>query len=446
TAFTFEIRVVTCNSCGAPIAVGEAGGRLDCGHCGGAQQTEAGSRAVTRSPPVPEPERLEGLRRADRGSVRPPKAVEDMFAGLELLPWKMGAALATWKTTRAAASAGGDYQTERLLHRLSVALADHFTTEGDALRARSLLEAALDATREAVFRQMLCGALCRCACAVGDLRAAESWLALCDPASGELMADTAYRLGRATIDTAYKRYDAGLGVLGNAPGSVPFYNEYEGVCAALQANAFEKLGRVDLAVSVLDAFNQNSSAFDRLLCAQYLSQNAASQLCAQSAPQADALQRARGIRVAGKTAGAAGFALVSTIVSFGLGLGVGAILALFGLFGAGHFSVGLGGLLGCVFGTIGVVDYRKSAHARRLRSSGVPAAARIVHARGTGLHTMGVPQLLYRVLVLPREGAPFLAHSMFHADASDRARFTPGALVVVRMDPERRGSVQIELD
>ncbi len=444
TVFSFEIRVVTCNACGAPIAVGEAGGRQDCSHCGGSQDAEAASRAVTRSAAMPEAERLERLRQADRGSVRPPKAVEHLFAGLELLPWKMGDALARWKTARVEADGNHDYQVERLLHRLSVALADHFEDEGDPLRARSLLEAALDATQEPVFRQMLCGALCRSACRAGDLQAAESWLGLCDPTSIELRADTAYRLARASIDTAQRRHDAVLAVLGRAPGSVPFYNEYEGLCVALQANAFENLGRVDLAVAALDAFNQNSSPFERYLCAQFIASNAG--LCPRSADLADEQQRDRGIRVAGKAAGAAWFAIGAAVVSGGIGLVVGLILIAFGVWGGGHFALGLGGLLGTVFGVVGIVDYRKTAHARRLRESGIPAPARIVHARGTGQATMGVPQLLYRVLVLPQHGAPFLAHSMFHADTEMRHRFMPGALVVVRMDPDNRGAVQIELD
>ncbi len=69
-----------------------------------------------------------------------------------------------------------------------------------------------------------------------------------------------------------------------------------------------------------------------------------------------------------------------------------------------------------------------------------------MHARGTGQWTKGVPQLLYRVMVLPQIGSPFLAHSMFHANAADRERFRPGALVVVRFEPGDRGQVQFELD
>jgi hypothetical protein len=214
----------------------------------------------------------------------------------------------------------------------------------------------------------------------------------------------------------------------------------------LQANAFEALGRLDLAIAVLDGFNQSESALGRHALSQYLAKHAAQKLCAQSAPRAEAAQRARGLVLASKSAGAARFAIVLTLVFFGVSALVAVILALVGLFGGAHGALGIGGLLGAVFAAIGIIDYRKEARARRLRTSGTPAPARVVHARGTGVWTTGVPQLLFRVLVLPQTGAPFLAHSMFHADKSDRARFGPGALVIVRMDPNDRGAVQFELD
>ena len=452
TAFAFEIRVIACGACGAPVAVGGAGGRQDCTHCKSPQQTRAASRQVQRAAALPEDERLSRLRLEDNAVLRPPAEVAALFVGVELLPWKISEALGRWKQLReqaqqkSAPDAEHSFEIEFVLHRLSLALAKHFGDEGDFLRARSLLEGALEAAQTARLRQSLIGALSRSAIQVGDVAAAEAWLALCDPTPTDLMMDTAYRYARALIDTAHHRYDRVLAVLGHEPGQVPIDNEHEAPCVALRAHAFEQQGHAQRAIEQVRHFFAHSSAFQRYLFGRFRAQYSSWKLCARSAPLADLRQRRQGAQLSGKAAGAPWFALGATAAMVLLGVLIGAPLALFVAIGPGHFAAGLCGLLAATFGALTVVELKKARRARHLRLRGVPAAARVVHARGTGQWTMGVPQLLYRVLVLPTEGTPFLAHSMFHADAQDRRRFSPGALVIVRMDPSSRGDVQFELD
>lgn len=446
TVFSFELRVITCSQCGAPVTVGSAGGRLDCDHCQSPQQARAPSRALPRTAPMPEHQRIEALRRQDRGPVQAPAEIAHLFAGVDLLPWKVGEALARWKATRAAASQHHQPQVERRLRYLTLALAKHFGDESDALRERSLLESALDALELTQHRQALCGALSRSAARAGDATAAEAWLAVCDPCSTDLVSDTAYRFARATLDTYAGQFERVLQTLGAGADEVPLDDEHEPSCVALRAHALERLGRPQQALAALDGFHARSSAFQRYLCARFMSQHRALGLCERSAPLAEQRQRARGTRAAGRAAGAPVLALGLAGAMFAIGAVIGAILLVFLSPGPAHFAVGLGGSIAATLSVIGIVDTKKSLGARRLRASGVPAVARVVHARLTGVWTNGVPQLLYRVLVLPPVGTPFLAHSMFHADAGERARFGPGALVVVRADPARREYVQFELD
>ncbi|MEZ4227355.1 MAG: hypothetical protein R3B13_40835 [Polyangiaceae bacterium] len=445
TVYSFELRVVTCHDCGAPVSVGTAGGRHACQHCGAAQQVESSSRAIPRAETLPEVERLALLRSQDRGHVGVPQHLEHLFAGLKLLPWKVVEALGHWKRLKDDDAARSQYQGARALQRLTVALADHFQAEGDLMRARSLLETALDATTHAGFRQMLCAALSRSACHAGDIEAAESWLLACDPTPRELDADTAHRFARATLDTRLGRFQAVVQVLGVSAEAVPIHDEHEAPCTALRANALERLGNVEAARAAVDGFMQRGAAFERYLFAEY-TDSAPEPLCPQSGKWAEQQQAARGMRRAGLTAGRGGVALTIGLVFAGIGLLVGIIFAVLDMYGAALLATGSGGFFVAVFGVIAAVDLQKSAVARRLRRTGVPAPAKVVHARGTGVHTMGVPQLLYRVLVLPPSGSPFLAHSMLHADGETRQRLLPGALVMVRMDPAKRGQVLLELD
>lgn len=442
-AFAFELRVVTCTECGAPVEVGEAGGALACAYCKSPQRPRAASRAVPRAPALPEPQRIALLGAQDRAPLAPPADLASLFVGLQLLPWKMGDALSAWKRVRDRVMAAGAPDDEERLQLLTLALAEHFARENHPLRERSLLESALEACRTPRHRQSLCAALSRSACRLGDLAAAEAWLSLCDPASHDLLGDTAWRFARARLDTAHGRFDAVLGVLGAHDGAVPLDDRWEPSCVALRAHALEQLGQLDAAVMALDQFFVRASAHQRYSCQTYVAELG---LCARSAPAALSRQRERGLRAVGRASGAPFLGLGLAFGALVLGALLGVPLLWFENWGMAHFAVGLGGLLAVVFFAVGVIQLGKWRFARRLRTSGVPMLARIVHARGTNQRTKGIPQLLYRVLVMPSVGAPFLAHAVFLADATLRARFTPGALVIVRLDPNRRHLVQLELD
>lgn len=446
TAFAFELRIVACTVCGAPLAVGSAGGRLQCEYCRSTQVAHAPARAVERAAPIAEPQRIAHLHQQDHSALEVPASVAPLFLGVELLPWKIGEALRAWQRAREEASIQHAIETETVLHRLTLALAKHFGDEGDSMRERSLLEGGLEAIRAPRFRQSIIGALTRAACRVGDGQAAEAWLGLCDPMPHELMADTAYRYARATVDTMFGRFERVIETLGPNVGHIPIDNEHEAACVLFRANAFEQQGNTNHAIELLDHFYANSSSFHRYLARLCQEQHAGWQLCTSSLPIAERRQRERGAKTIERASGSPKAGCLITLGVLVVGVGAAVPLAMFVGAGTAHFTLGLVGLIVVVAGMLTRVEWRKAARKRYLREYGVPSAARVIHARGTGVVSMGVSQLLYRVMVLPTEGTPFIAHSQFYADEREQQRFFPGALVIVRMDPQSRGDVHFELD
>lgn len=446
TAFAFEVRVVPCTVCGAPLALGAAGGRQGCTHCGAEQQAVHGARSIPRSPAVAEAARLDALRQQDRHAPATPPEVADCFADTELLPWKVGAALGHWQRARHDLAVTPNPDAERLLHRLTLGLAEHFEYEGDALRTRSLLEGALDVAREKRSRQALCAALARSACTAGDLQAAQAWLDGCDPTPDDLASDTAYRFASALVDTTRGDFQAVVNVLGTDHEAVPLDDEHEPACAALRAHCLERLGRSDLARESLSRFFQASTPLARYLCLRFVERRSDPLFCQPALRFADERQRSLGAGVAARRAGIPLVALLLAGGFFGLAGLSAAGLAWFGQHELAHVCAGLIGFIGVPFVAIGVDQLRKRSRAVRLRRRGVPAVARIVHARSTGVATKGDPELVYRVLVLPARGFPFFAHSVVHPTAVERQRLRPGAVTVVRMDPNAHDLVQLELD
>lgn len=442
-AFAFELQVVTCSECGAPVVLGSAGVPGRCDFCHAPQRGHATARAVPRAAPRDESTRLAHLRAQDTKRIEPPAELAELFVGVELLPWKVGPALDAWKLARRQATEHRLPPVEERLHRLTLGLATHFMSEGDLLRARSLLETAEETVGAPHLRQSLCAALARAACRAGDLSAAEAWLGLCDEAPDSLGADSAYRFARALLDTRLQRFDRVLGVLGANVGDVPIDNELEAECVALRANAVERSGRAAQAVDMLDHFFAHASALQRHSLRRFVAKE---MLCPRGMRGAEKRVLARRTKAAERASGALFVAAGITVAAGLITVVTAGTLAVFGKWEVAHSLGGIFTLITMTFATLVVIEWRKWSRARRIQRNGRSAIARVVHARSTGVITVGVPQLLYRVLVMPDPGAPFLGHATFHASERDRKRFCRGAVVVVRYDEAQRGDVHFELD
>ncbi|HNS99184.1 MAG TPA: hypothetical protein PKL73_19660 [Polyangiaceae bacterium] len=120
----------------------------------------------------------------------------------------------------------------------------------------------------------------------GDLQAAETWLAPCDPRSDDLETDTAYRMSRALIDTAKQNWNAVLRVLGTNDSDIPIMDSFDTLAAVLRANALQRTGQEQEATALLRKALSTLGAVARPVLNRLLQTYAPLGLCAQSYPSA----------------------------------------------------------------------------------------------------------------------------------------------------------------
>lgn len=251
TQFDTNVRVLLCDHCGAPLEVGLGAGAARCRHCG-AQSVFAArvERFVIDHPRMPEAQRLAELRRQDWASPPPPPALAHLIEGGRVPSWHLDEAMRAWLAARKELRTGSVDAAERFLF-LTNMMSSYLFESRDYLRLRAMYESALEAVELPRHKQVLRGFLSRTAASLGDLDAAERWLAPCDPYALELDADGAYRLSRATLATARGEWPTVLAWLGNARDEVPIHDLYDAAAVVQRANALEQLGRLDLAVAAL---------------------------------------------------------------------------------------------------------------------------------------------------------------------------------------------------
>jgi hypothetical protein len=213
--------------------------------------------------------------------------------------------------------------------------------------------------------------------------------------------DSTYRASRALLDTMKGNWNAVIGVLGSGTDDIPIADFMDAFCGVLRANAWEKLGRVDVAVQLLDRELRRGTATVANMVGKL-------PLCEQSYPQAVAAHDAASAeKVAASSGGNIGSVLMFVAVPqalIGLGLIVASIANFAGLiqeFGpAGNMSAVAGPAFGGVvmfvvgFGmaAVGIKSRKSAARARHIRLHGLPALAQLTSAARTGTRINGVPQ------------------------------------------------------
>jgi hypothetical protein len=240
--FSAELRVVTCDACGAPLrltvdAIGPVA--VDC-VCG--LRLERAPRTLSVPPPTPlsEAERWHRLRAQERTVERASSTFARIGAdGLE-------EAVARWVRLRTATACGDDRAGEDLL-QLTFAIQNDERVSFDTRRIRAMYESALEAVRSPSLRAVFLGLLASSACRLGDARGAEGWLRVMDSRSADLRADSAWRNAKAVYFTALDDLPRVLEVLGVELGTTPFHAQYRLFCVVLRANAHAKLGDVSKA-------------------------------------------------------------------------------------------------------------------------------------------------------------------------------------------------------
>lgn len=290
SAFSTEVRILTCPHCGAPIQLARQGGHIQCGYC-------HAPLAVTARDDTPlqaagpsllsEAERYQGLwaQAQSFGAKLLPAEMRAVLAGGALTADRVGPALGVWRTYCERASAG-DAAAGDLAVLMTGSISSYFVVVAkDFQRQRALFESTLDALGVPAQKQVIRCNLARSSARAGDMQSAQIWFAACDPRSPDLQADTAYRVTYAYLATAHGDMRNVLAALGPAPDSVPIALPSRLQAAVLRANAIEKSGDVAGAVAQLVAEARALPGAKEAI-PEIAEASAQLQLCPQSIPLA----------------------------------------------------------------------------------------------------------------------------------------------------------------
>lgn len=407
--------------------------------------------------PLPEHERIARLRMQDGKPLLPPPSLLHLMPGGQLPEWKVEEAVAVWNATRQELRAQpGSYEAAERLVFLSMVLAQHFQLKGDRLRQRSLLEGALDVVQLPRHRQILRGFLCRAAVRAGDLEAAEAWLRPCDPQSDDLQMDSAWRFSRAFIDTVTGNYARVVEVLGQGPHDVPIEDASDDVCAVFRANAWERMGRVDVAVNLLRDRLGVAGGSGRQTVERVIRVYADWQLCAMSWPQASSSYAEKASAIAAKRA-SGGIHVVFVplgVLMFlgglvGVGVTAGGAVGLLDVDPSAFGGLGIAGvtfvLMGVLFFGIGFAMKRSAERAAWLRVHGISGTGTIQNVQHTGLTINNVPQMEFTILVSIPGRAPYQAKAKALMGGVMAARVA-GGQISVRVHPQNPSEIMMETD
>ncbi|MCL4750007.1 MAG: hypothetical protein KJ015_07605 [Myxococcales bacterium] len=441
TFFQFDLRVLPCETCGAPLEGSSGGGKVICKYCRD-EQTLARREdlPLVVGARMPEPERLALLRRQDAHPPPVPSSLAQICVGDRLIPWDVPEALARWRLARRRLAHATDPGAAEELFALTRVLSVHYEASGAMLELRALIEGALDELLEPRHRQILRAALARTAALTGHLTAAQAWLDGCDAYAADLDADGAHRLARACIDTARGDFAAVLAALGQSPTDVPLPNDLDPAAALLRANAWERSGNLARGCELLVHLAQHGGPLFELRAHELRERHPELGLCRQSWPASrEPIQRIYAERAAQTGAppvlvlavvGALIVLACAAVLLFSL---VGDVLDLgFGLHPITILIVMFVSMLGPPFILLSLADRRETRRALELRATGRPALGVIAHRVETGNATMGVAEISLRVLVLDADSGYLATTELYHRDPGSLTR---GAAVALRIDP-----------
>jgi hypothetical protein len=456
TTFSFQLRILLCTHCGAPLEASPAGGQIPCRYCHAVNQLSVRDDRPAFAPtqaPISEQERLGRLRAQDGKPLLPPASLQALVPNGQLPAWKVQEALAVWQATRQELRVTANFEAAERLLFLTMILSQHFVDQTDRLRQRAMLESALEVFTLPRHRQVMRGFLCRSACRLGDLQAAEQWLAPCDRLSDDLETDSEYRYSRAFLDTARGDWNAVLRTLGGRFEDVPIQDAMDAACSVLRANAWERLGQVQSAVGLLQQAMAQQGASGRQAISKVIALNAGMRLCEQSHPLA-ASQHAV---VAGQAAAAAvsggihkPFFVIGVVCLLASSVCIVLMLTdlIFDAPSGAAFGCGIALVtllpMGLIFGGIGYAMGKAAAKAERLQAHGIVGTGQVLGAQPTGMAINHVPQMAIRLQIALPGRPPYEATTKMLMSANVAHALVPGAMVSVRVDPDQPSDVLIE--
>ena len=446
SAYDRNRRYLLCEHCGAPVEVQPRAGSATCGHCRAPLEVRMRPEAAVAPPTAgSEPERLALLVAQERRFVPPPD-VAVLLAGDRVAPAKENQAWATWTELRRQV---GEEEAARRLFLLTLSLAETLFERQDLLRQRALTESALAVLTDPSQRQVLHALLARSALRAGDAQAAEAWIALCNPRSEDLLADTAYRFARAYLDTASGALSRVLLVLG--AGDVPLSDAYGPECAVLCANAWERMGELEIAAEVLVMVRRDLGPLAHRRVIRFIQAHAAWQLCPRSL--AEAQRRAEAMEPMPMHGGQVAGLLLTLMGVYCLVWAAGGVVLPLAGVALGFDSDGLGwgiavvcgGLVGLMTLPFGINVWRLNKREHTLRLRGTSHVAHVLSCTQLERPVEGSIPIDIELLVTPDDAPAHRYRTQTMIVARMQSNFAVGSTLIFRVDPKDAARVQLEV-
>jgi len=245
----YDLRLLLCQTCGAPIEAFPQGGQVRCAYCNSiytlAPRKERAEDFSSAAPaqPLTEEQRFEKLRSQFLSS----EPHEFPPAGLRRLamrctdPSALPTMLKQWNEVLKRTLQGAT-DTDAELFWLTVFLRSQYMHQRNYVSARAVTETATEAVRAPIFRTLLHISLAGRACDGGDLQAAESWLAPIDPRPTILAVHTDLALVRSRMALMRGDWQGVFRHLGRFADEVPIAAADDVLACMLRATAHEGLG------------------------------------------------------------------------------------------------------------------------------------------------------------------------------------------------------------
>lgn len=247
----YDLRLLLCPSCGAPIETVPQGGHLQCRYCQAVMELaprkdrpEDFRTLATVAPAGSDQERFARLR-AQLGAT---DAYSFPPAGLRTLalratnPSLRPEIERLWREALASALHQPADDTDARLYWCAVLFRSALIQARDYVRARAVVETTSDAIRDPVFLTLLRISLAARACDTGDVQSAEAWLGAVDPKSWLLGIHTDLALVRSRIALLSRDYVTVFTHLGREPDEIPVATADDVLACMLRATAYEGLG------------------------------------------------------------------------------------------------------------------------------------------------------------------------------------------------------------
>lgn len=265
TASAPQLRALLCTSCGAPLAAPVAGGLVTCTYCRttaqiGRLQLDPVRLSSLGAGPALDPEareraRLTSLRaQADTydprsnlyAFVEAPPGLGHFDAIADEEPAKRHLLHEAFvEALRHLVASGGALEFQRRVFWLARKLSQMHTLHGGEPDPAPYLETAREHVADPGYQQLLRCELATVARARGDLAAAETLLASCDPRPGQLDLDSDYRGIASRIAIEREDWARALTLCGDSHDAIPIEPASVPLLAIHRILALERLGRRD---------------------------------------------------------------------------------------------------------------------------------------------------------------------------------------------------------